>query len=93
MRKLQNAVELAIILNREGSLYFDRFVLKQKDDKSTALPDNEEEFLELDDLMSLHIQRALTKTSGKIHGPNGAARLLGINPSTLRSRIKKLGIH
>jgi hypothetical protein len=31
-------------------------------------------------------------TNGKIHGPGGAAELLKINPSTLRSKIKKLGI-
>ncbi|MEJ2099739.1 MAG: helix-turn-helix domain-containing protein [Desulfobacterales bacterium] len=27
-----------------------------------------------------------------MHGPNGAAALLGINPSTLRHRLRKLGI-
>jgi len=34
----------------------------------------------------------LTATGGIVHGPRGAAALLGINPSTLRSRMKKLGI-
>jgi hypothetical protein len=29
---------------------------------------------------------------GRIHGPGGAASILGINPSTLRSRMQKLGI-
>jgi transcriptional regulator with GAF, ATPase, and Fis domain len=40
----------------------------------------------------IHIRRALAVTDGRIHGPDGAAALLGINPSTLRSRMKKLGI-
>lgn len=39
-----------------------------------------------------HIIRALKYANWKIHGPNGAAELLGINPNTLRSRIKKLNI-
>ena len=93
VRELENVIERAIILNRKGPLNFDRFILKQKDDKTLVVPGKEKEFLELGDLMSLHIQRALTKTNGKIHGSKGAAKLLGINPSTLRSRIKKLGIH
>jgi len=39
-----------------------------------------------------HIEWALTKTMGKIHGPGGAAELLDIHPNTLTFRIKKLGI-
>jgi DNA-binding protein Fis len=31
-------------------------------------------------------------TRGKVHGPGGAAELLGINPSTLRNRMDRLGI-
>jgi transcriptional regulator with GAF, ATPase, and Fis domain len=40
----------------------------------------------------LHIRQALAATDGLLYGPEGAAALLGINPSTLRSRMKKLGI-
>ena len=39
-----------------------------------------------------HILSALSRSRGKVHGPGGAAELLSINPSTLASRIKKLGI-
>ncbi|MCU0582992.1 MAG: sigma 54-interacting transcriptional regulator [Syntrophales bacterium] len=39
-----------------------------------------------------HILRVLQKTRWKINGPGGAAALLNIHPSTLRFRIKKLGI-
>ncbi len=39
-----------------------------------------------------HIEWALKKTMGKIHGPGGAAELLDIHPNTLTFRIKKLGI-
>jgi DNA-binding NtrC family response regulator len=39
-----------------------------------------------------HIRRALAAAGGHVHGALGAAELLGINPSTLRSRMQKLGI-
>ena len=39
-----------------------------------------------------HILAMLHEIGWKIEGHNGAAKLLGINPSTLRSRMKKLGI-
>jgi transcriptional regulator with GAF, ATPase, and Fis domain len=45
----------------------------------------------LDEAMRRHIQRALVHTDGRIEGAEGAAELLAIHPSTLRSRIKKLG--
>jgi len=40
-----------------------------------------------------NILTGLRKANGKIHGPGGAAELFDINPSTLISRIKKLGIN
>ncbi len=46
----------------------------------------------LEESERLHIRQALAATAGRVHGPDGAAALLGINPSTLRSRMKKLGI-
>ena len=46
----------------------------------------------LDRAMSRHIERALTVTRGRIEGPHGAARLLGINPHTLRARMRRLGV-
>jgi transcriptional regulator with GAF, ATPase, and Fis domain len=46
----------------------------------------------LDDAISRHIERALARSHGKIEGPTGAAALLAINPQTLRSRMRKLGI-
>lgn len=46
----------------------------------------------LSDAMRRHIEAALRKTRGKIEGPRGAAALLSINPHTLRSRMRKLGL-
>jgi len=39
-----------------------------------------------------HIRRTLALTGGRIYGPGGAAALLALKPSTLQSRMKKLGI-
>ena len=57
------------------------------------LPGHINEILKLDEAMSIYIQHALRLTRGKIEGPGGAAECLGINAGTLRSRMKKLGIH
>jgi transcriptional regulator with GAF, ATPase, and Fis domain len=51
-----------------------------------------EEALDLDTVNMRHIERVLVMTNGKIHGPGGAGELLGINPNTLRYKMKKLGI-
>jgi transcriptional regulator with GAF, ATPase, and Fis domain len=46
----------------------------------------------LDQVARRHIEETLTQTLGRIEGPFGAARRLGINPHTLRARMRKLGI-
>jgi transcriptional regulator with GAF, ATPase, and Fis domain len=46
----------------------------------------------LDAAMRRHIELALKRAHGRIEGPHGAARVLGINPHTLRARMRKLGI-
>jgi transcriptional regulator with GAF, ATPase, and Fis domain len=44
-------------------------------------------------MMKQHIEAALAATHGRVEGPHGAARLLQINPHTLRGRMRKLGIN
>lgn len=46
----------------------------------------------LDAVISAHIRRVLERAGGKIHGPGGAGELLGVNPNTLRSKMRKFGI-
>ena len=46
----------------------------------------------LDEVARRHIETALAASGGRIEGARGAARLLGINPHTLRGRMRKLGI-
>ena len=46
----------------------------------------------LDQAIKHHIERALLRTDGKIYGDDGAAALLGLKPSTLQSKMKKLKV-
>jgi transcriptional regulator with GAF, ATPase, and Fis domain len=48
--------------------------------------------LNISDVEREHILKILKKTDWRIEGNNGAASLLDLNPSTLRSRMQKLGI-
>ena len=59
---------------------------------STGVPDEAGAFLELDEAIRRHVAAALLRTGGRIEGPQGAAQLLGINPHTLRARMRKLGV-
>ncbi|MCE9607765.1 MAG: sigma-54 dependent transcriptional regulator [Planctomycetia bacterium] len=53
---------------------------------------NGSKFPTLDEAMALHIEAALIRTQGRIEGPFGAARILRINPHTLRGRMRNLGL-
>ena len=54
--------------------------------------DADEPFATLDQAVARHIEAALARTRGRIEGRGGAAELLGINPHTLRARMRKLGL-
>ena len=58
---------------------------REPGDVNTPLPS-------LDRAMALHIEAALARCEGRIEGPTGAARMLEINPHTLRARMRKLGV-
>jgi transcriptional regulator with GAF, ATPase, and Fis domain len=96
VRELENVVERSLIQyqGRDDSvpLRFEGVALPLRKENSVSEMGAKAEFLKLDEAVSLHIHRALEMTGGKIYGSDGAAELLGINPSTLRSRMKKLRI-
>ena len=48
--------------------------------------------LTLEQMERAHIRSVLAATRWQIEGESGAARVLGLNPSTLRGRLRKLGI-
>ena len=56
-------------------------------------PMAEERMASLEDAGRRHIEAALAQSHGRVEGPFGAARLLALNPNTLRSKMRKLGIH
>ena len=59
---------------------------------SATAPGAHAGLLTLDQAMRRHVEAALTTTRGRIEGHGGAARLLDVNPHTLRARMRKLGI-
>jgi hydrogenase-4 transcriptional activator len=94
VRELENLVERELIRYRGGQLLFDS-VLPAGRTSDYSEPQKGSSIhtpLRLDELMSLHISKVLKMTKGKIHGPGGAAELLGLEPNTLRARMDKLGI-
>ncbi len=87
IRELENVIERAVILSKGPLLTFDeplgRFA------KSTPVADHDEK---LETVERVHIIKVLEETGWKLKGKGNAAERLGLNPSTLRSRISKLGI-
>ena len=95
VRELENAVERALILGRDRPLEFDDIESRPHHAPIPISPHPataDAENLELDSVMSEHIRHVLTMCNGRVEGEKGAARVLNIHPSTLRKRMKKLGI-
>ena len=91
VRELENAVERSLILDREGSLYFKEISAPVSAGTSIQVGENIS-FSPLDQVVASHIRQVLTRCKGRVEGEKGAARILDIHPSTLRKRMKKLGI-
>ena len=86
VRELEHIIERAIITS-EGS------ILELVDCLDLKPGDKPEESLKyLEAIEREYILKVLQKTHWKVDGEGGAAGILGLNPSTLRFRIKKLHI-
>jgi transcriptional regulator with GAF, ATPase, and Fis domain len=92
VRELENVVERAMILHRGKPLRFDDLHTSFSGQTSDVSSTVDDETLELDAVVARHIRRVLGMTGGKIHGAGGAGELLGVNPNTLRYKMRKLGI-
>jgi transcriptional regulator with GAF, ATPase, and Fis domain len=89
VRELESVIERAVIISQGSVLQvMDRFDLLRNADETPA----EKDVKGIAELERDHIHQVLRKTGWRINGDKGAAVILGINPSTLRARIKKLGI-
>jgi len=88
VRELQNVIERAVITTSGNTLHLAELLKKRGKDlerrhqSNGTLPEVEKEY----------IQRTLRYTDGRIEGDSGASTLLGLAPSTLRARMRKLGI-
>ncbi len=93
VRELQNVIERALVLS-DGAEHLtpDVVILRARGEGGAPGGDAMEASMALDDVVRSHIQRVLAITGGKVHGPDGAAAVLELNPSTLRHRMDKLGI-
>ncbi len=90
IRELENLVERALITSGGGTL--DRIELVTPSTnlgRVTAQPAGD---ATLEEVERAHIRHVLDRTRWQIEGDNGAAQMLGLNPSTLRGRMRKLGI-
>jgi len=93
VRELENLVERELIRHRGGALTFAAILPAERESKGGAARERTPPgLLKLDEAMAAHIRDVLDAAGGKIHGPGGAAELLGMNPNTLRWRLDKLGI-
>lgn len=88
VRELESIIERAVIISQGNTLQ----VLDQFRVFLDCGPTVGEEVKSIEKLEHDHILMVLEKTGGRIEGKNGAAILLGLNPSTLRARMRKLGI-
>ena len=92
VRELQNVVERAVILAQDGLLTFDLPEAKMAaaavgSTTSAVIPEDEWRRRERANVLA-----ALEQCGYRVSGEGGAAELLGINPATLASRLKSLGI-
>ena len=95
IRELRNVIERAVIISRGGVLDFDLPV-----EPAPVLPPAAKSGAGVDYLTEAELQRrerenlltVLEKTRWKIKGADGAAELLGVKPTTLLTRMKKMGL-
>jgi len=85
VRELGNVIERALILSPGADLQLDSFIASQ-----AALPPEKSE--RADAVERNHFLEVLERCNWRIDGQGNAADCLGLNPSTLRSRLRKLGI-
>ena len=85
VRELRNVIERAMILTRGPTLQI-------KLGPPALRPQTTNGAATLEEAEREHILRALERCAWRIRGPNAAAELLGMKPTTLESRIKKLGL-
>ena len=88
IRELENVVERGLVLGSGEVLRFNKQLLG---DSLPARPEGKE-LTTLEEHERRYVLEVLEWTNGVVSGPRGAAKILGMKPTTLQSRLKKLGI-
>jgi transcriptional regulator with GAF, ATPase, and Fis domain len=87
VRELENVIERAVINAKDSTLYLADKLDGGEVEESAAKTVTSLSVVERD-----HIIQMLKETKWQVSGKKGAAALLGLNPSTLRGRMRKFGI-
>ena len=92
VREIRNVLERAVITSEGNVLRMREAILLDTPSPPTpgGMPDG---LVPFEAMERRYILQVLESTGWRISGPNGAAKILEMNPSTLRSRISKLGIN
>jgi PAS domain S-box-containing protein len=93
VRELENVIERAVILANSRILRIDADVLGAPPVRAATPEADAPPESTMQDVEREYILKVLEQTAWVVDGPHGAATILGLHPSTLRSRMKKLGIH
>ena len=86
IRELENVIERAVIISGEQKLELAGWM------PNKSREETETELLTLEDFERKYILKVLNEVMWRVSGEKGAAKILGMKPTTLESRMKKLGI-
>jgi chemotaxis protein methyltransferase CheR len=89
VRELEHFIERAVIFSDGHRISFSSFEYRPKNE---SIPIDDSCTSSLAEVERDYIKRVLQKTRWKIYGRGGAASILDLKPSSLQSRMKKLGI-
>ncbi len=89
VRELANVIERGAIVSTGGKLQVEIMTAPLSDARKRATLLTERD---IENMATANLIACLRETGGKVSGPDGAASILGIQPTTLYSRIKKLGL-
>jgi|GEM_PF-1125517 len=97
VRELENVLERAVILSKGDVLEWSTELLANplesyKKESQIVFKDVVDKVETFEEASKRCIVQALQKSNGRIYGPSGAAQMLALKPSTLQSKMKKLGI-
>ena len=92
IRELESTIERAVISTGAGSVLSTSGLRHSAAQIDLGLRRTSGESADLLAIERAHIVKVLTQTSWKISGPDGAAAILGVPPSTLRSKMKRCQI-